>query len=285
MDHQKLEEFRIPRIKGHGCSFLKAGGMLTAPLSPRLIEIMGEGNLFPDASGFDPSGNWLHHYRVWTNHGDCKAQNKNTGHISIARNAQSDSVNFQVRQVIVNQDGMFQRIEAEINCSNDAPGSVQNWQTRIYFYDTSQCPMADMNLEITGTVSPESVQMTVNGATESYPLTCPLLCQWLICDCIQRNRKRLDDFSVLEHGMKLKPHHCLIPSQPVRPEATNAAGTLALTVQRGHGLLPWEYWQDTSGRVLYAFSGTVMYILDEDAPGKTDALIEELVQGGHHYEY
>ena len=76
-------------------------------------------------------GNWTNHYRVWTNHGNMTFQNKKIGHISIARTTHKDFVHFQVRQIIVNQDGMFQRIEAQINCKRDFPGTVKDWKMQV----------------------------------------------------------------------------------------------------------------------------------------------------------
>ena len=285
MTECKLKEFEIPRIVGHGCSFDENGAIASAPLSPRMIEIIQAGNSFPEVDGFDPHGNWTNHYRVWTNHGNMTYQNKNTGHISIARTTHKDCVNFQVRQIIVNQDGMFQRIEAQINCERDFPGSVKDWKTQVTCYDSAQCPMDDLSLDIAGKTYDSEVRMTVNGVEEIHSVKDPLLCQWLILDVLQRDRKELDTFTVLEHGLKFKKNHKLIIPTPAHKEATVDGGVLESTIQRGTGLLPWEYWQDQAGRVLYAFSGTVMVILDEDAPAKTDRLIEELVQRGHHYEY
>jgi len=285
MNKDKLDQFKIPRIVGHGCSFEEGGAIASAPLSPRMIEIMQAGNSFPEAGNFSPDGDWTHHYRVWTNHGNMTYQNKNTGHISIMRTVNVDDVNFQVRQIIVNQDGMFQRIEAHLNCNIGYPGTVKNWKTQVTCYDTAQCPMDDLSLSIVGENIGSEIRMSVNGVDEVHPFDGPLLCQWLIPDTIQHERKELDKFTVLEHGLKLKPDHRLILPKPARTEATVDGGVLEPTIQRGSGLLPWEYWQDHTGRVLYAFSGTVMIILDDEAPAKTDRLIEELVQGGHHYEY
>lgn len=285
MKTDKLDPFKIPRVVGHGGSTEKLGAMVGTPMSPRVIELIGAGNPFPDASCFDVHGDWIHSYRIWTNHANATYQAKNTGHITVARSVADPGVSFQVRQLIVNQDGMFQRIEALVNCRSDDPATVRDWEAEVVCYDAAQCPIPGLDLAVSGRVSDEQVEMTVNGTDETHAINGPLLCQWLILDAVQRGHRRCRPFTTLEHGLKLKAGQTLTPGEPPLFESAVDGGVLDLTVQRGRGLLPWDYWRDSNGRVLYAFSGTVMVILDSEAPRKTDRLIEELVQGGHHYEY
>jgi hypothetical protein len=153
-------------------------------------------------------------------------------------------------------------------------------------YDTAQCPMPGLNLNTRGQVHADQLSLTVNGQQRDLKLADPfLVSQWTIFDVLHRGNDAFEKpFTVLEHDRKCKPGHRLVTSTTLDPQRIKA-GRLEPVIQLGHGMLPWEYWRDSHQRVLYAFSGSVMMALDDKAPQETDKLIEELVQGGHHYEY
>lgn len=282
-----MKPFTIPKVlQGHhnppdrGCH-------LAEPLSPLLIHNLGLGAA--DAPDIDPQGSWRLSYRTWANHGWTHHQNKDTGHVEIERLVEGDALKFAVRQVIVNTDGMFQRLEARLRCADDVWASLLNWHCELTCYDTSQNPMPGLGMEVAGRVAEDgrSLTLKINECEASRELDGPLVSQWLIPDLLQRAGKDLpkDKFTLLEHHAKLKPAQRLAWSDVAAGQRVPGCGELRRIHQIGLGILPWEYWRNGQGRVLYAFSGTVMHILDEDAPARTEKLIEELVHGGVHYEY
>ncbi len=284
----KMEPMTIPVVRGH-LGALGSGGddkTLCEPLHPALMTNLGLDNPVPKGDGFDPFGSWRICYRIWGNHGWTWFQNKNMGHLEIIRCPAENDIRFEVRQVIVNTDGMFQVVEAELRCCPDHLASLIDWSARTTCYDFAQCPMPELSMRTEGRVEKNQVILSVNGRPRQAPLAKgPLISQWTIVDLLQRGNQACGpDFTALEHDRKLKPGHRLEISHVISPERT-ANGLLQPFLQLGSGMLPWEYWRDSHQRILYAFSGSVMLALDEEAPRKTAKLIEELVQGGHHYEY
>ena len=108
---------------------------------------------------------------------------------------------------------------------------------------------------------------------ERSPSTGPCTINWLLLEAVGRLPRAAFPplgFTLLEDFDRPKPHHTLHYAETVNlalPAQRHAGEALRLHVYHhlGDGNMPWVYWVDDQGGLLFAVSGFEAYVLDHSA--------------------
>ncbi len=259
------------------------------PLGPRIIESIGVLEALPTVpDGFDPNQAWTHAYRIWGTHGYRMFQNKNMGCLKIHRRPGPDDgrVALEVRKELVSADGIVQIIEAELTCRDDMLLTPMSWKVTSSFTDTEGTLVPELSTRWSGRVEDGALMHTIDGNETRQTLRPHYTCDWCLFDVVQRmGQTGVDDFDLLEGLSVIKNNHRLRPLENHQEEIAFTAGPLRCVVHVGRGIVPHEYWIDQNHRLVMVFTGTVAYILDEEAEASAKQLASELRQGDVYYEY
>jgi hypothetical protein len=225
-----------------------------SPLTPALLKDLGAFDTFPSAPrDFNPAGEWVNTYRIWTCHG-YNVGNKNVGFLRIERIPVSEKTfELKVRQEVLQTDAILGIIDGTITCQNDSLASPIRWNL------SSRIIGAD------GESIPELLSKDNGTATESMGTTTG---DWCLFEAVQRVPPEMQaslSFDLLE-GMSLrKSKHRLSYHSMVPTNIETGDILLHHFTQFGSGILPTEYWLDTHHRLLIVTSMNKAYILDERA--------------------
>jgi hypothetical protein len=222
-------------------------------LTPTLLRELGAVDKFPRTpTDFQPNGNWVNKYRIWTCHGYRESGNENVGSLGITRKIDSkETFDLEVRQEIVQTGGLTNVIEGTIKCRNNQLASPVEWRLSSRFEGPE------------GKVIPRLGSRNHGVATESVTGTTG---DWCLFEAVQRlafDKKSSLSFDLLE-GMSLsKLGHRLFYRRTYPMKTDGQSIPLHCFAQLGSGILPYEYWLDNRHRLLVVISMNKAYVLDQ----------------------
>lgn len=244
-----------------------------SPLTPRSLYEMGALAKFPAASQpFDPEGEWVQSYRVWTNHGYTDDGLDDVGFLKIERVLESSGKNavLKVRQQIIHDGAQLHQVDATIRCSNNSLASPEDWTLSSRFIGPDNKPKKGLEIEERGRLTKSGVEIQTGGKTFTRKGSDSLTGDWCLYDALQRlpfekaaplHFDVLEEMSVLREGAELS-------YRGVSARPGNQRGRLHCFQQLGRGILPYEYYLDPNHRLLMAITFSVAFIWDEDAEEK-----------------
>ena len=226
-----------------------------SPLTPSmLVELDAITKLSPASGDFNPAGNWIHSYRIWTCHGYRESGNENVGFLRIERIGNSDETFvLNVYQEVVQTDAIIHSIDGTIKCRNNPLASPVKWRLKSEFIGAD------------GEHIPELLSSDIGRAAKGPQSTTG---DWCLFEAIQRlayDKENSLSFDLLE-GMSLKKSgHHLSYRGVTQLKMDGIDMPLHCFVQLGSGILPYEYWLDERHRLLAVTSMNKAYILDDQA--------------------
>jgi len=244
-----------------------------SPLTLELLHELAVVSQFPPVSeDFDPKGDWVNTYRIWTCHGYRESGNQDVGLLTIQRITQSeDSFTLKVRRHVVQVDGLVNVIEATIKCRNNLLACPIRWEISSRFLGPDNKPLPELAHKETGR-APEAVDEST--------------ADWCLFEAVQRlafNEQTSLRFDLLEGLTLAKPDQHLDYRGAHQVKIGNKYVRMHCFQQLGHGILPYEYWLNESHRLLAAISLHKAYILDEQAEEivrrRTDQLRQSYQRG------
>ena len=226
-----------------------------SPLTPTLLKELGAINKLPSTpDDFNPDGNWVNTYRIWTCHGYRESGNDNVGFLRIERIDDSGKAfMLKVYQQVVQDDALINIIDGTIKCRNNQLASPTEWEL------SSQVEGPD------GKIISVLSSHNHGVATESVTSTAV---DWCLFEAVQRlvfDKQSSFRFDLLE-GMYLSKLRHRLFYRGVTPLKMNGRDiSLHCFVQTGSGILPYEYWLNDRHRLLAVISMNKVYILDDKA--------------------
>ena len=242
------------------------------PLTPTVLAKLGAlANWPPPAEPFNPDGNWVHTYRIWTCHGYTDRRNDNQGVLRVERVAGTGSESFRlnIRQVVIHTTGIAHKLSARIRCRNDRLASPEDWSLTSRFYDPNGRQRNDLTLRRQGWYRDGRVASTINGKPHEIIVSRQMTADWCLFDVLQRwtlGKSQEPVFDVLEGLSVLRPNQRVsFDGQERRIRHNGPPFRVRRFCQLGRGVLPYEYWLDNDNRLLLAITGSRAYILDPQA--------------------
>ena len=226
----------------------------------------------PPQGPHDPRGDWTLAYVVYTL-GAIRGPGGRLGGLVVRRRAADDggatlAIEYEKR---VNPQHV-QKVVAEITCRGDALATPVRWTFSSEIAGRAggaDGPVENTRLEQSATA--EDGHVEIRDGTHSRRLAAgpPFAINWALFEAVGRLPRETFDpirFTLLDHFDQLKPAQVLsyrlsadvqLAGQPVRLHAYD---------HLGEGIVPWIYWVDDRGRLLFAVSGLEAYLVDSFGP-------------------
>ena len=245
--------------------------IVASPLTPTLLKELGAIDEFPATpKNFDPYGNWVNTYRIWTCHGFRESGNQDVGFVRIERAAGSSNEKFtlKVRQEVVQVDGIVNVINANIQCLNKQLATPVQWHLSSRFIDPDKRPLTRLETDEKALIKGNVISVEIGEHTFKRKVTGHLTSDWCVFEFIQRLKFEEQGwlaFDMLE-GLTVMKQNQRLSYRGLHPTKIGAEQiSLHCFVQTGSGILPYEYWLDSNHRLVAAISMHKAYILDERA--------------------
>lgn len=222
-------------------------------LTPMLLKELGAvDNFAPTPVNFKPDGNWVNTYRIWTCHGYRESGNQDVGSLRISRRAGSnETFTLEVRQEVVQTDGLTNVIDATAECRNDLLASPVHWKLSSRFL---------------GKDGDDIAELSSSKDSKGYQQADQTTTDWCLFEAVQRlafEKQRFLSFDLLE-GMSIsKPGHRLSYQGTLTMKTGDRDMLLYCFIQLGSAILPCEYWLDDLHRLLAVISMNKAYILEQ----------------------
>lgn len=225
-----------------------------SPLTPGLLgELKALGKLPQTPSDFNPGGNWVNSYRIWTCHGYRESGNEDVGSLRIERITDRTNKTFtlKVHQQVNQTDGLTNAVDAVVKCRNNQLASPIQWEVSSRFIGAD-------GKEITKLQSKDK-----SAATKSVDR---MTSDWGIFELVQRLKfDKSSDFSFdLLEGLSISKKDQRLK---YRGDKTVKLGErqarLHCFSQIGRGILPTEYWLDEAHRLQIVCTMNKAYILGQ----------------------
>ncbi len=252
--------------------------------APRILE----GFKLPERA-HDPAGDWALTYRILT----LNTRGATTGRLRIDRRAQRGGALMKLH--IERPIGVGRRVtSAEILCRGDALATPVRWSFTSESIARGGQPIAHTRLNKAGVTEGAGVNVVDNGRRSRIAVAGPWAINWALFEAVPRLPREPFDpirFTLLDHFDQIKRNQVLsyrgsttvrlgarrvrkqhwVPLEKGRIRKTRWAleGGGQVRVHAydhlGDGIVPWVYWVDEQGRLLFAISGLEGYALDANA--------------------
>jgi len=241
----------------------------------------------PDES-FDPGGDWTLNYGVYTfaSGRSGASSGAQVGRMQFARKAVDDATAL----LTISYDKLWpevtQHVEAEIRCGTDRLSTPGAWHysARVADYENSKITKR-------ATANDGRIEICDDHSTRRLALNGHFTINWALWDAVMRLPREaveLITFTMLDHFDQIKRRQSIAFRKSVvvslgeqrRQEetmrelprgritetrwATHGGRNVTLHAfeHLGEGIVPWVYWLDDHGRLLFVISGIEVYILE-----------------------
>ncbi len=221
---------------------------------------------------FDPTAAWDHCYVVLNSGllrpgGRVQAE----GFVRVSRRPKTDGPDDQfilnVKQLAAKQRFGSYSSTFQIHCRGDGLSSPTAWRTTSHSLDIQNRPVPLTRIQQEGSLG--DGLLTITGAkTRQTPLAGAVSSNWSLFDAVQRlggGPIEPMDFTLLEDLDLVKPNQRLSYWGTIDLPLGDSSIRLVGYQQIGQGILPYHYWLDTSGRLLFAYSGLRAFLFNPQA--------------------
>ena len=216
----------------------------------------------PPESPFDPEGEWTLSYGVYSLANVCDL----AGGLTLFRKPSPDggaSITLDYEKHL--PDSRKQNVTAKIHCSADRLSTPDRWSYRSEVLDQAGELLEQLSLERSALAKDDLVEFRTGGRLRNKRIARPFTLGWLLFDAVQRLPRRefspirfamFDDFDQVKASQELSFHKTVDVD-------FGDSGTVRLYAfdHLGEGIVPWVYWVDGEGRLLFAVAGIEAYIL------------------------
>ena len=242
-----------------------------SPLTPTLLKELGAiDKLQSTPVDFNPDGNWVNTYRIWTCHGYRESGNQNVGCLQIQKKTQrsSETFNLYVEQTVLETDAMLSTTSAKITCLNNEYASPVRWQISNRFFGPQGKSLDELSTAENASIEGQTMKIKTPTGTLRRQVGTPLTSDWSLFEAAQRWDvgeaghllvTMLEALRILKRGQHITYRG--LSKIELEPRATH----LYCFAQLGSGILPYEYWLDDRHRLLAVISMNKAYILDDKA--------------------
>ena len=219
----------------------------------------------PPEGAFDPNGHWQTSYGVYTLTG----RGVRVGKMRLTRKADAGGgATIALDYKKTAPGGFGQKVAARMSCRADALSTPTAWTFESKVLDPKGTPLKNTSLKKSARVKGKWIEITDGGGKSPRRIALPAAytINWAIFDAVQRLGRQAFAplrFTMIDHFDQVKPDQTLAH----RKTATVAVGGKPLRLhaceQSGRGIVPWVYWVDDRGRLLFAVAGLEAYVLED----------------------
>ena len=257
---KKSEKPKPPRARGR-----KDDPARTRPLTLEFLRELGAFKDFSAPKGkFDPSGAWTQTYRLWL-----VQRWRGGGCLRLGRKRLTGGgVGLDVDLTVVEHTGYSRRVTASLKCVGDALCTPRSWTLQSRNIGGDDRPTTGTAFSETGAIRDGRLEIRFGDKVRTEKVPEPITSNFSLFEAVGRlagKKAKPLKFAMLEGLDMLKPGQRL---EYRRDKVFDLGGSrlrLRGYHQIGEGVLPWQYWVDQAGRLLFAFSGLRAFIYDPNA--------------------
>ena len=242
----------------------------------------------PPHGAFDPLGNWTIAYRVCTLTASCAK----AGTLRLqrtVRNRRTALLSLEYEKT--GAGGARQRVTAGLACARDPLSTPRSWTYSSGIVDAEGNPLANMTLKKSARRRLRTISIHDGTHTEKLPLPPAYTVNWALFDAVQRLPRAPFaplSFTMLDHFDQPKANQVLsyrkavdvrlgwqrvkreqyvdLPKGRIRKTRWVKDGGRTVRLHAydhvGEGIVPWVYWVDDQGRLLFVVAGLEAYVLE-----------------------
>ena len=221
----------------------------------------------PPAGPFDPAGSWDQTWTVCTLAGRATVA-RPVGSLTLRRRVNGKDATLEVAGVKQLGPGGRQQVAATLYGRADDPlATPDRWTFQIDVLDAAGKPVPHTQVRKRAAAEKGTITIRDTVETRRIAVAGPYTVNWCLFDAVQRLPRAKTKplaFTLIDHFDEPKPETTIACRKPMTV-AVAGGRTIATHAyeQFGRGNVPWVYWVDEAGRLLYVVAGLEGYVLDE----------------------
>lgn len=239
-----------------------------------------------------PGDAWTHRYGIYTLAGG----GNRIGTLALEREPSSEAqFRLRVRTAAQQAAGARHVVEGEYVCRADATATPVSWRYACRTTSPEGEPIPDLAIQREGRLVDGVMEIATPAEPRRRTMASPrVAANWPLFEAVQRLPRRPFHplrFDLIDHFDQPKPGHALtyagevlvrlgvrrtiretvtlLERGAVRTASWDSIGgedaVLHRFAQHGGGVVPWVYWTDAGGRLLFAVSGIEAYVWEAQA--------------------
>jgi hypothetical protein len=226
----------------------------------------------PPEGPHDPHGDWTLAYGVYTL-GAIRGHGGRIGQLLVRResgDAGGAVVHVDYRKNV--RPDLAQKVAARITCRGGALATPVRWTCSseiVRAADGAETPIENTRLEKSATAEDGQVEIRDGEHARRLSIPTPFVVNWALFEAVGRLPREPFDpihFAMLDHFDQIKGDQVLSYRQWVDVLLAGQRARLHAYDHLGQGIVPWVYWVDDPGRLLFAVSGLEAYLLESSRP-------------------
>lgn len=221
---------------------------------------------------FDPEGSLRSIYGVYTLAGS----GGRAGRLQIRRKSISNDGFVLEMDYEKTLPGHIQHVTAEMHCRRSELSTPTRWNFNSEIRRREGGILPHTKLKKSATAEDGRITIADTDHEEHIALESEWTVNWALFDAVQRlPRKKRDPikFAMLDHFDQFKGNQRISYREKIDITLGGRTTKLHRFDHLGEGIVPWVYWVDDRGRLLFAVSGLEAYILETQASVQTDEVI------------
>ena len=225
----------------------------------------------PPAGAFAPAGPWEHVYGVYTLAGR-SATARRAGVLRLRRKPDDSQARLDVRYEKALTGGS-QLVTARLRGPGDSPlATPTRWTFESLLRGPDQSAIPQTRRRRSAAVADGTVTFADETGREQLALAGAYTVGVSLFDAVQRFAPgaRAVPFTLIDHYDQLKGDCLLSPGKKMTVTVAGDKAIPTRTVEQfGRGNMPWVYWLDAAGRLLFVVAGLEAYVLEPARPTET----------------
>lgn len=242
---------------------------------------------------FDPCGDWRLDYGVYTFSSTRQGPTPGglVGRMTLARKVVGESEADLTLDYEKDGPGTLQKVAGKIRCKTDALSTPSRWEYSAEVVDGQGKSYENSKIAKRAEAGNGRIAIVDDYGKRRLGINGPFTINWAVWDAVMRMPRESAEplrFTMLDHFDQLKYRQTLafrksaevtlgqrrvkeqvwqeLEKGRIRQTRWAMTGgrdvTLHAYEQLGEGIVPWVYWTDDQGRLLFVVSGLEVYILD-----------------------
>jgi len=220
----------------------------------------------PPAGPFDPAGAWRQAWGVYTLGGRTASAGR-VGRLTIRRQVAGPALRLDVTYVR-QMTGGREEVTGTLEGPADAPlATPDRWTFRFRVLDERNQTVPYTDITRKAVRNGDHITLSDPTGKRRLDVPAPYTVNWCLFDTVQHlpgaDTKPLA-FTLIDHVDQVKPETTLAFRKAMDVQV--AGGQVLRTrayEQLGRGNVPWVYWTDEAGRLLWVVAGLEGYVLEE----------------------
>lgn len=220
----------------------------------------------PPKGDFETSRSWRQSYGVYSIARIGGPGGRRTGRLTLARRAGQDGkaeIDVACDRHLV---GGRHKVAGAIEIRPDSVLSTPvSWWFETRLLDPTGRSITGTRMTKTGLLKEDEVLITCTDDVQKTKVSGSCTTNWSLFDAVQRlprEKTKPQRFTLIDHFDQVKPGYLLSYRKTMDVSLGGKKLRLAAYDQVGRGNVPWVYWVDGRGRLLFIVAGLEAYVLE-----------------------